>query len=76
MNPTRCYIDKRIQKIISRCRKLGRALKESKAEDWNELIEQTVNVFKEAMPESEEEIITTDEEMQLEEFKEDLIDEN
>ena len=78
VNPTRCYIDKRIENIIAKCEDLGASLRTHNDSTWNLLIEQVIKVLEakeqDALPKSEEEQISTDEEMQGEEFKEDMME--
>ena len=80
VNPTRCYIDKRIERIISVCEDLGISLRVHNDSTWNLLISEVIKVFEaieqEQLPESDEDVISTDEEMQGEEFKEDMLEES
>jgi hypothetical protein len=59
---------------LKRCTKHGVSLRIHQKEAWNLLVNEIIKIFLEPLPDSEEEIVSTDEEVQeLEEFKEEEV---
>ena len=61
MDPTKCYVDNRVQVVIAKCAKLGDLLRESNPDSWQLIIAEVIKIFENPMPEDYQAIISTDE---------------
>ena len=62
VNPTKCYVDNRVEVVIEKCTKLGCLIRESNPDSWKLLIAEIIKIFENPMPEDYLDIISTDEE--------------
>ena len=62
VDPTKCYVDNRVEGVIEKSFKLGALIREANPESWNLLIAEVIKIFENPMPEDYLDIISTDEE--------------